>query len=208
MNRIRLFVYFVLIIALGFAFWRVWKFRSAVRNPDAIPSSGGRNLAILPADPGVFYLQNNPVWRRETIGGSGESIGSVGCTLCAVAMAATDLGHEIDPAELNERLKRNAGYTERGWIIWSAVKPSLSDHAEAVFTTEVSHDLVEQLLERGDVPIVKIFLPGGIPHWVTVVGKDGYEYLVKDPAYKPKKLIKLSKRGPRIHAIRFLKKTN
>ncbi|MFT5466846.1 MAG: hypothetical protein ACI8UO_001946 [Verrucomicrobiales bacterium] len=207
MKRFRFVLYPVLAVLLGFAAWRGWKAHRAREIPGTIASFGGKNLSIRPAERGAFYLQGDSVWGGEKIGGSGETIRSVGCTLCAIAMAATDLGQEIDPGALNEALKKNEGYTSRGWIIWSAVAPSLDDRVEAVYTKEVSHELIDTLLERGDVPIVKIFLPMGIPHWVAVVGKQGNEYLVKDPSYGPKTLVKLSARGPRIHAVRFIRKS-
>ena len=43
---------------------------------------------------------------------------------------------------------------------------------------------------------------GLVPHWVLIVGKDGREYLVKDPLDSSKTVTRLSMRSEKIEAIR------
>ena len=126
----------------------------------------------------VYFLQADPRWGNDVVGGSGESLSAVGCTICAVAMAAGSLGYDVTPGELNARLVRADGYTSRGWLIWSKVS----------------------------IPVVRFFLPGGIPHWVAIVGKSGKEYLVKDPLDSTKQIVTLSRKTKTIVSVRYVEK--
>ena len=174
--------------------------------PGTIPTVGGKAMSIRIADAEPYFLQGDPKWADEKIGGSGETIGWVGCTLCSLAMAICDLGQKIDPPTLNKNLISQNGYTERGWLIWGAVPPATNNFAEVVYCNEPTYQQIDACLEKSQFPLVKIFLPGPIPHWVVVIGKDGQEYLVKDPAVKSRKIVKLSTRAPAIHALRYVKK--
>ncbi len=197
---------FVLLLVLAILGVAVWKERQSPVPPSTISSRGGSELLILNADVDPYYLQGDSRWAAETIGGSGESIGRVGCTLCSVAMAVSDLGMEIEPPVLNQKLIEGSGYTERGWMIWGAVAPATDSFAEVVYCNEPTHRRIDECIQRGEFPIVKIFLPGPIPHWVVVVGKEGNEYLVKDPAEKSRKIVKLSDCGAHIYSLRYVRK--
>jgi hypothetical protein len=63
-----------------------------------------------------FYLQTDAKWARDKIGGSGEDLRAVGCTICCLSMALAQHGIQIDPGELNRKFKEADGYTSRGWI--------------------------------------------------------------------------------------------
>ncbi len=47
------------------------------------------------------YLQADPKWAGEKVGGSGEPLRLVGCTLCCLSMALAHHGIALDPMELN-----------------------------------------------------------------------------------------------------------
>lgn len=152
-----------------------------------------------------FYSQNDPRWDKETIGGSSEKIANVGCTLCSVAMAITGLGSEMTPKELNAALKEHGGYTDEGWLIWDAV----SDANPAVtvsVASQMDHPLLDGALRDGAYPIVKFWLPSGVPHWVVIIGKEGQEYLVLDPL-QDASAVPLSSRTQKIEAIRLVRKS-
>jgi hypothetical protein len=44
-----------------------------------------------------------------------------------------------------------------------------------------------------------------IPHWVLLVGKDGQDYLMRDPLNDGKTLEKLSKYGGDIYGVRIVR---
>ncbi len=175
--------------------------------PGTIPTLGGKEMSIQITDDKIdyYYLQADPEWGEERIGGSGETIRQVGCTLCSLATAVSSLGHEIDPSALNQNLIQYAGYTERGWLVWGAVPAATNGFAEVIYCNEPTYQQLDSCLEKREFSLVKIFLPGMIPHWVTVVGKEGQEYLVKDPALSGRKIVKLSTRAPAIHALRYVR---
>ena len=119
-------------------------------------------------------------------------------------MASTALGFETTPGELNQRLRDVGGYTERGWLIWSAIPKATEGSIEAVVYDVPSFSRIDNALKRGDLPIVKFFLKGGIPHWVLVVGKTGKEYLVHDPSSSKSGPTKLSDRAEAIFSLRVI----
>ncbi|TDU72858.1 hypothetical protein EI77_01324 [Prosthecobacter fusiformis] len=65
---------------------------------------------------------------------------------------------------------------------------------------------MDRALERGEYPVIKFILPAGIPHWVVVVGKDGYEYLVQDPLVASAKPVPLSIRASGIYSVRVVRR--
>jgi hypothetical protein len=68
-----------------------------------------------------------------------------------------------------------------------------------------SHAAIDQALRERAYPVVKHFLPGGTPHWLLVLGKEGQEYLVRDPLKDTRELLTLSSLTPRIHAVRLVR---
>jgi hypothetical protein len=44
-----------------------------------------------------------------------------------------------------------------------------------------SYRLIDSNLARGNPVIVRVRLRGGVTHFVVVAGKDGFDYLVRDP---------------------------
>jgi hypothetical protein len=184
----------------------IWHFSGKPETVTPIPSSGGALIDITPQDNGAYFLQNDSRWANDPLGGSGESFSSVGCTICSIAMAASCLGYEITPKVLNSRLTQNNGYTSRGWVIWAKITDATQGRISVRVPSRLTHSDIDQALQAGSIPVVKFFLPGGIPHWVAVVAKNGKEYLIKDPLLSSKKVIKLSGRTRFIAAVRYVEK--
>jgi hypothetical protein len=174
--------------------------------PEPIPSSGGVALDLPAPDGTAYFLQGDLRWAEDSIGGSGEPLSAVGCTVCAVAMAASQLGYDITPKELNAKLVQSAGYTERGWLIWSAVGSATHDKVHVRVPSGLTHAEIDQSLQSGSIPIVKFYLSGGIPHWVPIVGKAGTEYLIKDPLDEKKQVVALSKKATAVVSVRYVEK--
>ncbi|QQL46001.1 cysteine peptidase family C39 domain-containing protein [Sulfuriroseicoccus oceanibius] len=170
----------------------------------SISSSGGISLDLPAATDGAYYLQNDPQWGADKIGGSGEPMASVGCTICAVAMAAEQLGYPITPQQLNASLIENNGFTERGWLIWSAVGKVTNGKIQVTVPRGLTHAELDSALQNGKVPVVRYTMPSGYPHWVPIVGKSGKEYLVKDPLDAELKISKLSDKADLIHSVRYV----
>ncbi len=200
-NKIRFWIVFsvLVVIVLGFFFWRKIDY-------SPIPSVGGGALNLRPIAEAPFYLQRDPRWKDIIIGGSGESIGNVGCTLSSLAMAIDHYGVHLTPLELNEQLKGVNGFTQDGLIQWSAVSKLTNSKIWVDVSLAPTHENIDQALQLGQPVLTKIMFYGTIPHWVLIVGKAGQEYLIKDPLGEGVVLEKLSKFESSIYAIRVVKK--
>lgn len=170
----------------------------------SIPSAGGEALDISPLTGVPYYLQNDPRWASETLGGSNQSLGAAGCTVSCIAMGVSALGRPMDPAQVSAELKRNDGFTESGQVIWAAVG-DITDGAVRIELREPRHGAIDtELIGRRPV-VVKIMLGETVPHWVLIVGKQGQEYLAMDPLDRDKELVRLSDRSAAIYAVRVFR---
>lgn len=193
----------LLLGVLGFVLQRNYRARSGGH---PIASSGGRPLSVHLPWGGAHYMQDDARWGDAKLGGGADTLGSAGCTVCSIAMAVTSLGEKVTPLELNERLTKNQGFTNEGWLIWGAIAKALDGKVEAVVTDRPSHADLDNALERGEFPIVKFILVSGIPHWVVIVGKEGMDYLVHDPLAHSERALTLSSRTDHIYSARFIRK--
>jgi ABC-type bacteriocin/lantibiotic exporter with double-glycine peptidase domain len=157
-----------------------------------------------PSIHGTHYLQNDPRWASDTIGGSRETLSQAGCAISSVAMAASYLHYEISPKELNARLIQNNGYTARGWIIWSKVAEATDGTIQVNMTSHISYSEIDWAINQGQIPIVKFHLSNGAPHWAPIVGKKGNEYLIRDPFDQSKQVVPLSTRTNKILSVRYV----
>lgn len=174
-----------------------------------IPVVGGKELHLMLPDTGRTFVQTDPKWATVPLGNTTDCyLGGHGCTICSVAMACTNLGAPLTPVQLNERLKNNDGFKPVGWIIWNALPRVTQGAITADYHTQPSHAIIDTALEHGAYPIIQHPLPKGGLHWVIVIGKDGHDYLVRDPLRKTAKPIRLSKLASTIHAVRVVKKAS
>ncbi|MFO1486572.1 MAG: hypothetical protein U1F71_24635 [Verrucomicrobiaceae bacterium] len=176
------------------------------RMSPSIASVGGRELHIRLPDDGKTLLQKDKRWANDQLGPSDCTLGSHGCLVASVAMACSNLGVKLTPKELNERLKKADGFLPQGWVVWNAVPKVTDDKLTAEYHAKARHAAMDEALERGAYPVVKYFLVGGIQHWCVIVGKEGQEYLARDPLRDDAKPVKLSELTAKIYAVRVIKK--
>jgi len=179
-----------------------WHARPGRRKVEQRPAAEGMDTSDRP----LIYLQTDPRWRDERIGGSGESLGSVGCTVCCIAMALEHHGIHATPAELNAQLKAADGYTDRGWVKWEAVEAVTGGtvRIEAIDAPTTQH--IDAALAAGCPVIAKVLLGGVQQHWVLIVAKEGDDYLAKDPLGDGASLDKLLKYRSGIQAVRIVRR--
>jgi hypothetical protein len=169
----------------------------------SIASRGGRALEIAPlATP--HYMQTDARWSREMLGGTIESLGASGCTVCCVSMAMSRYGIDITPGDLNRRVAAAAGYTEHGWLKWSMVEAISRGSLDAETPRNPDFETLDDALVNGWPVVTKIRLRGEIPHWVLIVGKSGVEYLARDPLVDGR-LVTVSERSAVIESIRIVR---
>ena len=165
-------------------------------------SSGGARLDLPVPDDAPYFLQTDPKWANERLGGSGEFLDYAGCTVCSVAMAVNMLGVEVTPKELNSRLAATGGYTSRGWLVWNKVTEATQGGVTVRVLPRPTHRGLDDCLSSGGFPVVKFLLGGHVPHWVVVAGKSGREYLILDPLWQSKEVLRLSDRTEAIVSLR------
>src|SRR5438128_11837447 len=90
-------------------------------------------------------------------------------------------GLDTDPQRLNWFLPSVDGYTGRGWIYCDRAAWWAPDRVRHVYEDLPSYQLIDSNLARGNPVIVRVRLSKGITHFVVVAGKDGFDYLVRDP---------------------------
>jgi hypothetical protein len=67
-----------------------------------------------------------------------------------------------------------------------------------------SYQLIDSNISRGNPVIVRVRLRGGVTHFVVIAGKDGFDYLIRDPGGGAAKgLYPLRELGSDIEALRF-----
>ena len=177
-----------------------------VRMAPAIASTGGKDLHLRLPDSGKTHLQKDKRWAADQLGTSTGTLGSHGCLVSSVAMACSNLGLDLTPRELNERLKKADGFLPQGWVVWNAI-PRVTDHKLAAdYHPAASHKVMDKALESGAYPVIKYFLLGGIQHWCVIVGKEGQEYLARDPLRDDKEPVKLSELTAKIYAVRVIRR--
>jgi hypothetical protein len=122
-------------------------------------------------------------------------------------MALSDLGVKLPPDELNRRLKQADGFTHRGWLIWNAVSVVTDGRVAVDVPARPTHAAIDEALSNRRPVLARLLLRGNVVHWVLIVGKDGQEYLVKDPTGRGRSLDRLSRYHSRIHAVRIFRNT-
>ena len=172
-----------------------------------IPSAGGLYFFSKYVLSVPRFAQDDPRWADDELGPAPSTIGQEGCAVSAAAMVLAFYGQDIDPGRLNAFLSDNAGYTPQGWVYWEKAAdfhPGLARHA---YEDLPSYFLIDWNLKRGNPVIVRIHLANGVTHFVVVVGKAGFDYLIQDPASGGLKgVYPLRELAPEIEALRFYEK--
>lgn len=176
-----------------------------------VPATPEAPLATFMLPDNYVFRQDDPVWAGNRIGDTEDRMAGYGCTISSVAMAASNLtGAEITPGELQSRLWDHTGFTDRGWLIWSALPKATGDKVQAKIYRKPDHSHIHACLADGHYPLIKIYLGGTIVHWVLIVGTTEDDYLVRDPLYggPDDPPTALSTRADKIHALRCIEGMN
>jgi hypothetical protein len=144
---------------------------------------GGRYFFHRVALPVPSFRQSDERWSDDPLGGVPDNgtLGGQGCAVAAAAMVFKFYGIETDPQQLNWFLTAVDGYTERGWLYWDRAAWLAPDRVRHVYEDLPSYQLIDSSLAHGNPVIVRVRLANGITHFVVVAGKDGFDYLVRDP---------------------------
>jgi len=113
-------------------------------------------------------------------------------------------GIDTDPQRLNWFLTAVDGYTAQGWLYWDRAAWWAPNRVRHVYEDLPSYSLIDANLARGNPVIVRVRFRNGITHFVVVAGKEGFDYLIRDPgAGADKGYYPLRELGSKIEALRF-----
>jgi Peptidase_C39 like family len=174
-----------------------------------IPSSGGRYFNRRVELPVPAFAQDDPRWSSLRLGPSADTLGDEGCAVTSAAMVIAFYGIRTDPRQLNNFLTRAGGFSDDGLIHWSRVSAIAPTYLRLAYNGYASYELIDSnLLEKNPV-IAIIRLPDGAYHFVVIVGKEGRNYLIRDPAASPfRRPYPLSELTDRIEGVCFFGRYN
>ncbi len=128
------------------------------------------------------FFQGDPRWREDQLGDTSGTLGAEGCAIASASMALGFYGMEIDPKRLNRYLSDHHGYEGKGWLRWESAAEYTPGLVEKAYENLPSYGLIDLSLLRGNPVLVRIRRVDGITHFVVIVGKRGFDYLIRDPA--------------------------
>jgi Peptidase C39 family len=188
-------------IIVGIGACGVWYYYGATR---IIPSAGGLYFFSRFELPVHRFAQGDPRWSDDALGQTESTMGEEGCAVSSSAMVLAFYGQDIDPGRLNAFLAINGGYTPQGWLYWEKAADFIPGMVRHAYENLPSYFLIDSNLLRGNPVIVRVHLPNGITHFVVIVGKTGFDYLIQDPASGGEfGTYPLQKLAPEIEALRF-----
>ena len=172
-----------------------------------ISSSGGLYFVHRHEIPLPAFQQGDPRWTFDLLGPTYDTIGQAGCAITSCAMVLSSYGVDTDPQRLNQFLNAHAGYTRNGWLYWEkAADMAPYGQVEKAYEDVPTYALLDHELLNGNPVIVRLTLRNGTSHFVVVVGKQGWDYLIRDPARPPSwGVYPLKNLTDHIEGLRFFK---
>ncbi len=171
------------------------------------PSGGSFQRPRLDLKQVPLFRQSDERWRKDKLGNTTASLGAEGCAVASAAMVLASYGIDTDPGRLNKLVTDANGYEGQGWLDWDKAAEVTGGMARKVYEDDPSYKLIDENLGRGNPVIVRLRTEGGTTHFVVIAGKDGYDYLTRDPAAAAEKgLYPLKEFGSKIEKLRFYEK--
>ncbi len=199
----RIFTLLILALAVVFTFM-AWDWL-APRSPLA-PSGGLYFLRGKIIDVPQF-LQGDSRWAADPLGPTPATLGAEGCAITSAAMVLASYGADVDPGRLNAFATQHAGFTPEGWLYWEAAAAYPPGLARKAYEDKPSFALIDRNLLAGNPVIIRVRYPSGTTHFVVIVGKRGFDYLIRDPgAGGARGVYPLKDFGRPIEALRFFER--
>jgi hypothetical protein len=176
-RKLRLLALATIFTVIGFGV--LWYYYGVARK---IPSTGGLYFFSRLELPVRRFAQADSRWADDPLGPAPATMGEEGCAVSSSAMVLAYYGQDVDPGRLNRFLTVNGGYTPQGWLYWEKAADFMPGMIRHAYEDLPSYLLIDSNLLRANPVIVRIHLPTGITHFVVIVGKIGFDYLIQDPA--------------------------
>jgi hypothetical protein len=193
--------------SVGYGWWRWQRWQEEWNRLGPLEASGGLFFQPRIEIDVPLFRQADDRWRSDRLGKTEASLGAEGCAVAAAAMVLASYGADTDPGRLNKLVTEADGYVGNGWLVWEKAAEVTGDIARKAYEGEPSHRLIDENLARRNPVIVRLRTEGGTTHFVVIAGKEGYDYLTRDPgAGAEKGLYPLREFGSKIEALRFYEK--
>lgn len=209
MTARRIFSLFLLLLLLVTAWGGWWVADWMMRRP--VAASGGLYFPARTEIAVPQFFQADPRWGGEALAATSGTLGEEGCAVSSAAMTLAGYGIDVDPGRLNAFLTAlPGGYTPEGWIYWEKAAefdPAFTDRLLPHYEDLPSYFLIDWNLIQGNPVIARLRYPSGVTHFVVICGKQGSDYLIRDPGRGGSKgVYPLRDFGSGIEAIRFYRK--
>jgi len=170
-----------------------------------LPPSGGWYFFSRVELPVPLFLQGDPAWGHDQSGSGRYTLSQVGCAISSSAMVMKFYGIDTNPGRLNAFLRDHGGFDENNDLRWEGPPALAPDRVRHAYEDLPSYYLIDSNLFRGNPVIVRLRLPSGWTHFVVIMGKQGFDYLIRDPssAGLRKGVYPLREIGSNIEALRF-----
>ena len=150
--------------------------------PHRISGSGGLPIPGQIVIEVPQFFQSDPGWKDDLLGDTPGTLGADGCAVSSGAMVLGFYGMDVNPKQLNRFLSDHQGYEGRGWLKWESAAEFTPGLVEKSYEDLPSHARIDWNLLHGNPLIIRIRRSDGITHFVVIVGKRGFDYLIRDPA--------------------------
>jgi hypothetical protein len=166
----------VLIAIVAIAVLALWAWPRPIGGTGGLPIPGEILISV------PQFLQGDPRWRGDPLGGTSGTLGTEGCAVASASMVLRHYGMDVDPKSLNRFLTEHDGYEARAWLRWESAAEFTPGLVVKAYEDLPSFLRIDRNLVRGNPVIVRLRRPDGITHFVVIVGKRGLDYLIRDPA--------------------------
>lgn len=202
---LRLLVGLLALVTAVYAGNALWRDYSDKR---LLPPTGGMFFPRRVELPVGLFSQGDPAWGDDQLGPSDQTMGEAGCAVTSAAMVLHSYGVDTDPGRLNAYCDEHGGYTPQGWLYWEKAAETSGGAVRHVYEDLPSYWLMDSNLLRGNPVIVRLRMPSGITHFVVVMGKQGWDYLIQDPSGigRRRGVYPLKDFGSNVEALRFYEK--
>lgn len=140
-----------------------------------------------------IYSQKASAWKNVKLGNSNNTLGDFGCLLTDLSMIARYYDQDVNPKELNAKLRELGGFDSDGNYYWGSITKLFPKISESYKRTDYS-------LNDSDIDSIKNYLLNGCPvmlwidynpktvsnnmHWVIAVDFDSNDednFTIIDP---------------------------
>ena len=187
-------------VIVGFALYWGWA-RRDLASQGGIYWPGRLEIAV------PSFAQGDPRWALDPLGPTEATLHAEGCAVTSAAMVLASYGIDTDPGRLNRFLASHEGFTPQGWLYWEKAAEFKPGICEKAYEDDPSYARIDTNLLRGNPVVVRIRFPGGMTHFVVIAGKEGFQYLIRDPgAGAARGLYPLSEIASPIEALRYFRR--